>query len=80
MTRLYWDFRGGRAHGTAEHFARHLEEFLSATALTGCGIGVEAYSAIHSAAYCDAPAKALPTIVERLQPRRRRTVPPGEDA
>lgn len=77
MTRLYWDFRGGRAQGTAEHFVRHLEEFLTATDLTGCGVGVEAYSALHSAAYCDAPHEALSTIVERLRPRRR-ALSPGE--
>ena len=72
MTRLYWDFRGGRAQGTAEHFKRHLDTFLESNEVAHTSTGTEAYSALHSSAFCDVTGQATTFVVERLRPHRRR--------
>jgi len=74
MTRLYWDFRGGRAQGTAEHFKLHLDTFLESNEVTHGSTGTEAYSAQHSAVFCDLMGEAREFVVERLRPHRRREV------
>lgn len=70
MRRLYWDFFGGQAAGTAEHFRRHLDEFLAREAITGCATGTEAYTPLHHAAWCDTPPEPEPLIIRALRPRR----------
>lgn len=70
MRRLYWDFSGGQAAGTAEHFRRHLDEFLAREALAGCATGTEGYTALHHAAWCDTPDDHYDLIVRSLRPRR----------
>ena len=74
MMRLYWDFRGGRAQGTAEHFKRHLDSFLESNEVAHISTGTEAYSALHSAAFCDLMGEARPFVVERLRPHRQREI------
>ena len=75
MTRLYWDFRGGRAQGTAEHFQRHLDTFLAANYARHEGTGTEAYSPLHSAAFCDVHSESRNLLVERLRPHREGAAP-----
>lgn len=70
MRRLYWDFHGGQAPGTAEHFRRHLDEFLAREGIEGCSTGTEGYTALHHAAWCDTPADHAELIIARLRPRR----------
>ena len=78
MTRLYWDFRGGQAHGTAAHFQRHLVTFLEAREIMECPTGLEAYSAVHSAVFCDVGLDARPILVASLKPHRARTLAAGD--
>lgn len=69
---LYWDFFGPDAEGTAEHFRRHLEQFLAGEAIDGCRIGLESAGPGHHAVACRPPtASACATIVARLRPRRQ---------
>ena len=69
---LYWDFFGPDAAGTAEHFRRHLEQFLAGEAIDGCMINLESAGAGHHAVACRPPtATATATIVARLRPRRQ---------
>lgn len=70
MKRLYWDFFGGQAAGTAAHFRRHLDDFLAREALIGCATGTESYSPSHHAAFCDTPPDAEELIIRTLRPRR----------
>lgn len=70
MRRFYWDFTGGQAAGTAEHFRRHLDAFLAREAIEGCATGTEGYSPLHHAAWCDAPDAAADLIARSLRPRR----------
>jgi len=74
MIRLYWDFRGGRAQGTAEHFKLHLDTFLESNAIGHEETGTEAYSAAHSAAFCDLGEEARAVVVESLRPHRERVM------
>ena len=71
---LYWDFFGPDAEGTAQHFRKHLDEFLAAEPITGCEITLESAAAGHHAVCCRAPADAAPRLIERLRPRRARAL------
>ncbi len=77
MRRLFWDYFGPRAAGTAEHFHRHLDAFLAAEGLSGCQTGVEHLGPAHSAAFCDAPHAHCEAIAARLRPRRSGASPPA---
>jgi len=66
----FWDFFGPRAAGTAEHFRKHLDEFLGKNALGGCRTGCRSEGAGHQAVYCEAPASAAAAIEGALRPKR----------
>ena len=70
MRRFFWDFSGGQAAGTAEHFRRHLDEFLGREGIDGCKTGTEGYGPLHYAAWCDAPIAHSDAIIRSLRPRR----------
>jgi len=70
VRRLYWDFTGGQAAGTAEHFRRHVDDFVERASLAGCTTGTEAYTALHHAAWCQAPDAHCEVIIRSLRPRR----------
>ena len=70
MRRLYWDFFGSRAAGTAEHFRIHLDGFIVDMDIVGCETGLCDYTTAHSAAWCDAPDAACDLLVTRLRPHR----------
>lgn len=68
---LYWDFHGPTAQGTAEHFHRHLDEFLQRERLEGCETGVTIIEAgRHAAAWCRSPKALVATLRGALRPRR----------
>lgn len=68
---LFWDFYGPTAQGTAEHFHRHLDEFLQREQLEGCETGVSIITAgRHAAAWCRCPAAIVDAIRGALRPRR----------
>lgn len=68
--KLYWDFYGPDAQGTAEHFARHLDEFIARNALTGCATGSEVARPGHAFAHCTADGATVETLRRALRPRR----------
>jgi len=65
----YWDFFGPRAQGTAEHFERHVRQFLeqhacpAETALESSGQG-------HAAVRCVVPLEWAERIELSLKPKR----------
>ena len=68
---LYWDFHGPTAQGTAEHFHRHLDEFLQREQLHGCETGVAIIErGRHAAAWCRCPVALVSTLRGALRPRR----------
>lgn len=70
MNTFYWDFFGPRAELTARHFQKHLEQFLSQNALSGCETGVESGERGHYAAFCRAPREHHDSLVNALKPQR----------
>ena len=71
MTRYFWDFFGPDAERTAQHFQRHLDEFLQKHACSGATTGTESAGAGHFAAFCTAPPAHEELVVRALRPRRK---------
>ena len=68
---LCWDFRGPPAAGTAEHFLRHLDEFLAREGFEGCETGVEVPSpGVHAFAWCRCAEDQVAAIGRALRPHR----------
>jgi hypothetical protein len=67
--RLFWDFYGPAAAGTAAHHRRHLDEFLAALTIEG-ETGVETLTPNHVCAWCRVPAEHGRTVHERLRSHR----------
>ncbi|MBC7541839.1 MAG: hypothetical protein H7338_03830 [Candidatus Sericytochromatia bacterium] len=72
--RFYWDFYGGSAEGTATHFHKHLDEFLTRNGITGCRTGMLQAGKVQFAAWCEAPADHQAAIAKALRPRREEAV------
>jgi len=71
MHTYYWDFFGPRAAGTAEHFKKHLLQFLEQNALAGCTVDTVSEAEGHEATRCIAPEGAWAAIERSLRPQRR---------
>ncbi len=68
---LAWDFFGPAAAGTADHFRRHLDEFLVREQLPGSTTGVEIHPEHgHAAAWCRTPLAQVELLVRSLKPHR----------
>lgn len=66
----YWDFFGPDCQETAEHFQRHMEQFLFANNILGCQTGTESTFRHHFAAFCKTPAELEGVIEKSLRPKR----------
>lgn len=81
MKVYHWDFFGPRAEATAEHFHRHLLQFIDKEGLVGCITGTSSAGAGHHEAWCQAPEEAGGILEAALRPRRATEppkAPPGE--
>lgn len=74
-TTFFWDFFGPRGEGTARHFQRHLEEFLTREGVAGCTTALEAPAADQWTVSCRAPATAAEPVRRALRPRREHPQP-----
>ena len=70
MRTYFWDFFGPNATPTAEHFMRHLDEFLVINGYAGCTTGVVSSGANHHAVFCKAAPEWEHSIESSLKPRR----------
>ncbi|MEM9695248.1 MAG: hypothetical protein AAGA56_22085 [Myxococcota bacterium] len=71
MKTLYWDFYGGAGPGKAEHFRKHLDEFLAREKIDGCTTGFEPDpSGRKGTAWCKAPDDAVEKLKAALRPQR----------
>jgi hypothetical protein len=80
--RIFWDYYGPHAHGTATHFYHHLLEWLERAEAERLGqnetrgqyttqdAGVEAYTPTHSAAYCVLPIESGKHVYRALRAHR----------
>ncbi len=67
---LHWDYYGPMAEGTAEHFQRHLLQFLKNHNIEGAETGIQIHSATHSDAWCAVDGDAFEFIQPKLRPHR----------
>jgi len=68
----FWDFYGPNARGIAEHFARHLGDFMARYQLTAFTAGAEALAPNHWAAWCKSDDLAVQDAVKKaLRPQRQ---------
>lgn len=80
--RVYWDFYGPDALGTAAHFERHLRARLASGPADERALptGVEELSALWSAAWCDAPLEVAQRIGKAMRAKRSSYQGPLPDA
>ncbi|MEM6791079.1 MAG: hypothetical protein AAF715_26410 [Myxococcota bacterium] len=71
MTRLFWDFVGPRAEGTARHFERHLREFFVRERLDLAASGVDEVAKYKWFAYCDVDEAVVAAVTKALRPQRQ---------
>ena len=76
LCRVYWDFYGPMALGTAEHFERHLGELLEREGLSAAvsARGVTQLSPTWSAAWCEAPLEEARVVGRALRAKRAELV------
>jgi hypothetical protein len=68
---LFWDYYGPSAHGTAEHFLKHLHTWLIEQQLSDIQkLEVLAYSDSHSAASCVIPFDQGRLVYQALKASR----------
>lgn len=68
--KIIWDFRGPGAANIAEHYQKHLEEFVMIEELKFDITGVEHYSPTHSTAFLVVAEFELKEVKELLKPHR----------
>ena len=74
MKRLYWDYYGGDAQGTAGHFMVHLADYLARNGLAATARGVESDRPGHGAAWAEVPDEAVEALIKALRPKRMATL------
>lgn len=70
MKTLYWDFYGPNALPTAEHFMKHLDEFLVRNACAGSVTGLSSNGPGHHAVWCRTAPDFEAGVTSALRPRR----------
>ncbi len=70
MKRFVWDFFGGEAAGTAQHFVVHLGEWLARNGLADAPRGVDAAGPAQASAWVEVPDAAADQVIRALRPRR----------
>ena len=80
VIRVVWDYFGPSAQPTAEHFSRHLTEFLIENNCSEYVVKTEEVSSVHSATYADVPHDFLDVVGPTLRPHRVYEVTPESSA
>ena len=71
LCQLFWDYYGPSAHGTAEHFLKHLQTWLIEQQFTSAQkLEVLTYSDTHSAASCVLPIDQGKLVYQALKASR----------
>ncbi len=77
--KLFWDYYGGDAAGTAAHFHHHLDDFLAREGLPG-ETGVATEAATHAYAWYVGEIEEAELVLKALKPRRAEPMPDGPAA
>lgn len=68
--KLIWDFRGPNSEKTAQHHAKHLEEFANTEKLKNTIIDTQVYGEMHATAFMVVEKELMGDLRERLKPNR----------
>lgn len=80
--RVYWDYYGPSANGTATHFHHHLGEWLERESLRSEVInsGVEEINAKHSVVFCETTMATGAVMYRQLRAHRAIKLPKDQDS
>lgn len=68
--KLVWDFRGPSSEGTAEHYAKHLKEYIFNEELKYDLVGHNKITESHSIVFLVVAEFEMPQVREDLKPHR----------
>ena len=68
--KLIWDFKGPAAAKTAEHYAKHLQEYIFNEELKYDHVGHKKITDFHSMAFLVVAEFELPQVRDDLKPHR----------
>ncbi len=68
--KLIWDFKGPAAQKTAEHYAKHLQEYIFNEELKYDLVGHQKITDFHSLAFLVVAEFELPQVRDDLKPQR----------
>jgi hypothetical protein len=67
----HWDFYGADSAKTAEHFYKHLEQFLESASMSASGFGYFSADGAHTCIWIDVDSNEHSAlIIKRLRPQR----------
>ena len=69
MIACIWDYFGKYSKGTAEHFEKHLNEFIKIKNLQNIVTGTQSKKDIQSFVWCAGNKEDLSLIIELLKPK-----------
>lgn len=69
MIACIWDYFGKDSKGTAEHFEKHLKEFIAIKNIENIQTGTQTNKYLQSFVWCAGNKKDLTLIIELLKPK-----------
>ncbi|WP_397600005.1 hypothetical protein [Silvanigrella sp.] len=69
MIACIWDYFGKDSKGTAEHFEKHLKEFIKVKNIQNIVTGTQANKEVQSFVWCAGNKDDLLLIIELLKPK-----------
>ncbi|KAB8031078.1 hypothetical protein [Fluviispira multicolorata] len=69
MIACVWDYYGTDSFGTAEHFEKHLKEFIQIRNVLNCTTGVQKNGTTQSFVWCVGNKDSLNLVITYLKPK-----------
>jgi hypothetical protein len=69
MIACIWDYFGKDSKGTAEHFEKHLKEFIAIKNIQNTKTGIQANENLQSFVWCTGNREDLTLIINLLKPK-----------
>lgn len=69
MIACIWDYSGKDSKGTAEHFEKHLKEFITIKKIQNTKTGIQTNGQMQSFVWCCGDKKDLILIIDLLKPK-----------
>lgn len=71
MIKFFWDFRGEDAAEIAEHYKKHLDQFIINNNINDASTGVNQLNEYYYETWCLTTEKDKEIIDQRLKPKRQ---------